>query len=143
MQVLDEFQICTAATKALLGNLHGKMTTRTLHSELLYCLSPSKSVSTCSAFRNASSSIKFYVHANLCLKKLLMLFSVSLCVVLHNCMLLYMYTGICIGTLKCDPAILCGHCLSAELMPWHRRPCQSVHPWSVHKICFLRNHEVN
>ena len=43
-QIAEEFQILVAANKALHSNLKGSMTTKGLHTEVLFCLAGSKSI---------------------------------------------------------------------------------------------------
>mmetsp|Transcript_13733 Transcript_13733/g.29302 ORF Transcript_13733/g.29302 Transcript_13733/m.29302 type:complete len:182 (-) Transcript_13733:124-669(-) len=44
LMIADEFQILVAANKALHSNLKGSMTTKGLHTEVLFCLAASKSI---------------------------------------------------------------------------------------------------
>jgi EKC/KEOPS complex subunit CGI121/TPRKB len=48
--IIEPFQLQAAAVRAIHSYTHQKLTTRTLHSELIYCLSPSKNIS--SSFQN-------------------------------------------------------------------------------------------
>ncbi|KAK3585840.1 hypothetical protein CHS0354_038365 [Potamilus streckersoni] len=48
--ILDKFQVIVAATRAIHNQKHEKMTTKTIHSEILFCLSPSKNIS--DSYRN-------------------------------------------------------------------------------------------
>ncbi|KAL3852707.1 hypothetical protein ACJMK2_016325 [Sinanodonta woodiana] len=43
--ILDKFQVIVAATRAIHNQRHKRMTTKTIHSEILFCLSPSKNIS--------------------------------------------------------------------------------------------------
>jgi len=47
--IIDQFQLVAAAYKALQNQRHEKMITKTMSSEILYCLSPEKSIT--GAFR--------------------------------------------------------------------------------------------
>lgn len=46
LMVLDQFQLMVSANKALHNHRNQKLTTKNLHSELLFCMSPTRSIST-------------------------------------------------------------------------------------------------
>lgn len=45
LKVIDQFQLMVSANKALHNHRNQKLTTKNLHSELLFCMSPTRSVS--------------------------------------------------------------------------------------------------